>query len=261
MGGMAAAFKHRPVASRLVADMHVYGNSTYSSYDMDNSRTMKKPSAPVARWKWMKMAFGENPKRNYGHWNRRTPTTRMGHAWLVRQEFQRAHELQRKQEEWCQAHAPGMEENESHYHESFPVDLSLQTLVEVLRGEVKLNVHVYTVSTPFTLESLIIDMRQCLQTHDIETLFRLSDEFQFPIAAIHHATSAHLVAKRIAEERQRPGSRNKHLVAALFADKGYYKAEVREINFFQSKLYVVCVCVYICSGLSCFETGAVHSCR
>ena len=87
----------------------------------------------------MKMAFGENPKRTYGG-RHQTPDTRMGAAWLVRQEFQRARELRDKQDRWCK----GLEKGDD-VATLYPVDLSLQTLVDILRGKVKLNVHVYTV--------------------------------------------------------------------------------------------------------------------
>jgi hypothetical protein len=55
-------------------------------------------------------------------------------------------------------------------------------------------------------------------------LLRISHEFKFPIAALHHATSAHLVADLLAKERLTGLHAN--LTLALFSDKGYYKAEV-----------------------------------
>lgn len=158
MGGMATVFKNRPMPSRLVADMHIYGNSSSSADTNSTAMTTQRP------WKWMKMAFGENPKRVYGSTDR-IPTTRMGHAWLMRKEFQRARALMRAQDRWCmrRMRVDNDDEKEDFRRESsrvgeadeeFPVDLALQTLVELLRGEVKLNVHVYTVGSSGRYESL-----------------------------------------------------------------------------------------------------------
>jgi imidazolonepropionase-like amidohydrolase len=224
MGGEAAVYKHRRVATHLTEDMHIYAGQNSSN-------------AVEKQWRWMKMALGENPKRNYGA-KQQTPSTRMGNAWRIRERFEKASHLRDRQDRWCRNAAEVAASGSRSWcrwtgfcqydvqtwmenvNEPFPVDLSLESLVAVLRGKVKLNVHVY-------------------ETHDIETLFRLSHEFQFPVAAIHHATSAYLVAEKIEHERQR-SDLNSNLTVALFADKGYYKMEVRYCHS------VLCINIFIC---------------
>lgn len=80
----------------------------------------------------------------------------------------------------------------------FPEDLRWEALVDVLRGRVKVQVHCY--------EAVDLDdfvrVRECSSenfvsaTHSRLTLscwFQLTQEFQFPVAAFHHAHEAYLV--------------------------------------------------------------------
>ncbi|KAJ6454889.1 hypothetical protein C8R47DRAFT_1228500 [Mycena vitilis] len=57
---------------------------------------------------------------------------------------------------------------------AFPESLQWEALVDVLRGRVKLSVH-------------------CYEAVDLDQLIRLSNEFRFPIASIHHAGETYLV--------------------------------------------------------------------
>lgn len=135
--------KNRRVASHLVADMSIYANDTTST----------------KRWRWMKMAFGENPKRSYGEHDQ-TPSTRMGTAWLMRDKLKHASDLKQAQDRWCRrvqrkasegsicsSNATCSQDINAWLDEfgPFPTDLSLESLVALLRGDVKLNVHVYEV--------------------------------------------------------------------------------------------------------------------
>lgn len=100
----------------------------------------------------------------------------MGEAYLFRKRFQEAHALKRAQDDWCEA---AIRLNSTHagckgrvrLDEPFPENLDLESLVALMRHKVKLNVH-------------------CYLPQDIEAMVRHSLEFDFDIAAFHHALSA-----------------------------------------------------------------------
>ncbi|KAJ7225059.1 hypothetical protein B0H12DRAFT_1328757 [Mycena haematopus] len=110
-------------------------------------------------WRHMKHACGENPDRLYGQ-------TRMDAAWNFRQAYNEARKLRDAQDAFCAAPWDG--------RSAFPESLQWEALVDVLRGRVKLSVH-------------------CYEAVDLDALVRLSNEFKFPIASIHHAGETYLV--------------------------------------------------------------------
>ncbi|KAJ6522178.1 hypothetical protein DFH09DRAFT_1191798 [Mycena vulgaris] len=112
------------------------------------------------RWRHMKC---ENPDRNYGQ-------TRMDAAWAFRQAYRAARKIRDAQDAFCARAEAGAWDGKS----AFPEDLKWEALVDVLRGRVKLSVH-------------------CYEAVDLDALVRLSNEFQFPIASIHHAGETYLV--------------------------------------------------------------------
>ncbi|CAG8704975.1 25012_t:CDS:10, partial [Gigaspora rosea] len=156
MGGEAFVIKMRPVDTVSVDDMGINAN-------IDK----KKERA----WRWLKMACGENAKNHYGS-RKQIPTTRLGESWLFRKYFAKAQTLKQKQDDWCNAAAKLS--NREQLSSYFPEDLELESLVALLRGDVKLNIH-------------------CHEAYDTETMIRISLEFNFTIAAIHHATSAYMI--------------------------------------------------------------------
>jgi hypothetical protein len=85
------------------------------------------------------------------------------------------------------------------FESAFPEDLSLESLVSLLRGEVLLNVH-------------------CYETHDIEAMIRHSLEFNFTISAFHHALDAYRIPDIL---RRAPNN----ITVATFADHWGYKKE------------------------------------
>ncbi|KAI8644266.1 hypothetical protein BD408DRAFT_413586 [Parasitella parasitica] len=180
MGGEAFAFKLRHRSTVSNEDMLVQDNIN--------------PEVET-KWRWMKMACGENPKRVYGGRNQ-MPSTRLGEAYLFRKEMSRAHELKQKQDDWCQAanRTPSVR-----FDRAFPQDLSLESLVSLLRDEVLLNVH-------------------CYETHDIEAMIRHSLEFNFTISAFHHALDAYRIPSIL-----RRATNN--ITVATFADHWGYKKE------------------------------------
>eukprot|EP01119_Soliformovum_irregulare_P019141 TRINITY_DN6005_c0_g3_i1.p1 TRINITY_DN6005_c0_g3~~TRINITY_DN6005_c0_g3_i1.p1 ORF type:complete len:897 (+),score=188.82 TRINITY_DN6005_c0_g3_i1:43-2691(+) len=146
--------------------------------------SMRVPDAPRS----LKMASGENPKRVYGQRRGVTPSARMGSAWLMRNILSQAQQLNKAQQIWCQ---------QTQHSAGYPVDLSLDGLVALLRGEARLNVHAY-------------------QVHDFEMLIRLSKEFQFSIAAFHHSLEAWKVPHLFLDN---------NITIATFADLWGYKTE------------------------------------
>lgn len=101
----------------------------------------------------------------------------MGEAYLFRKRFEEAQEMMRQQDDWCDT---AMRLNKTQHNasppetrlsEPFPESLKLDSLVALLRHNVKLNIH-------------------CYLPQDIEAIVRHSLEFDFEIAALHHASSA-----------------------------------------------------------------------
>ena len=109
MGGEAFAIKHR------------------------GSRVSEAQIADAPRY--MKMACGENPKNVYGSQNR-TPASRMGSAWVMREKLEAAVNLTTAQDDWCTAPSGT---------NRYPTDLSLDSLTALLRGSLLLHTHCYTV--------------------------------------------------------------------------------------------------------------------
>lgn len=136
----------------------------------------------------LKMAMGENPKRIHGRKGRQ-PMSRMGHAWLMRKHLHKAKELRDKQRRW-QTGGRLMGKPK-------PNDPALEPLVALLDGKVHLQVH-------------------CYEVHDIETLIRVSEEFGFKIAAIHHALEAWKVPKLLVDHG---------IAVATFSDLWGFKME------------------------------------
>ena len=126
---------------------------------------MMFPGAPMG----LKMACGENPKRVYAS---RGPSTRMGNVAGYREAFIRAEKYRERWDKWLagdrQADRPDR-------------DLELETLAEVLRGNILIQNH-------------------CYRADDMLTMLELSHEFGFSIRSFHHATEAYKIRDRLAKE-------------------------------------------------------------
>ena len=143
----------------------------------------KFPGAPPG----MKWAWGENPKVEHeGQGDH--PSTLMGEAAMMRQRLLDAQKYAAKWMEWESKGKKGVSPER---------DLELEGLAQVLSGKVRVHVHAY-------------------QTNHFEALFRLSDEFHFPIAAVHHALEAYTVAPELARRK---------ISVVTFADYWGYKTE------------------------------------
>ena len=115
---------------------------------------------PVA----MKCAFGENPKRCYGQMLKKTPTTRMATAALLR-------ELLFKTKRY-------MEDKEAGTNPSF--DMKLEAMIPVIKGEIPLKAHAH-------------------RADDILTSIRIAKEFGVKLT-LDHCTEGALIADELAEE-------------------------------------------------------------
>ncbi|KAI9252557.1 hypothetical protein EDC94DRAFT_620964 [Helicostylum pulchrum] len=204
MGGEAAVIKLRPT-------------STLSNQEMLIGAGVSDEDQEVV-WRYMKMACGENPKGYYGGELSQMPMTRLGENYLFRRRFEEAQNLLRKQDDWCDAAArikrafPTSQQDESatRLSESYPHDLDLESLVALLRKQVNLNVH-------------------CYLPQDIEAMVHHSLEFDFEIAAFHHALSAWQVPEIIKRAKT-------NITVATFADMWGYKAEAWDQNVHAPKI-------------------------
>ena len=117
----------------------------------------------------MKFALGENPKMCYGK-DGKMPVTRMGSAALVRETLTRA-------KQYSDALLDAQEDPEKKRPEP---DFSLDALVPVVRGKMKVRIH-------------------CHRSDDIVTAIRISEEFGLDYS-IEHATEGYLIADYLAEK-------------------------------------------------------------
>ncbi|KAI0065899.1 composite domain of metallo-dependent hydrolase [Artomyces pyxidatus] len=123
--------------------------------------TKGDPSTPP-RWRHLKQAVGEN----LDAWG-----TRMDNSWDFRAAYDEARKIKNAQDAYCMKAQAGLWNNLA---SDFPENLKWEALVDVLRGKVKLSQHVYAAV-------------------DIDTIVRLSNEFQFRVDSFHHAAEAYLV--------------------------------------------------------------------
>ncbi|KAF2737746.1 amidohydrolase [Polyplosphaeria fusca] len=154
-------------------------------------------AAPDSGLRWMKMACGENPKRIYGKVGERGPFSRLGEAWEFRHALEQARDYVQSQDAWCAAADKHGVENTQSY---LPQQLQWESLGAVLRGQVRINTHCYTIP-------------------DLEAFVRHTNEFKFRVFAFHHAHQTFLIPEVL--KRAWGGTP----AAALFADNMYYKVE------------------------------------
>ncbi|KZT52271.1 carbohydrate esterase family 9 protein [Calocera cornea HHB12733] len=158
IGGQAFMIKLRQTKKKSSSAMVLEPPYGLWGEDGDDSE------APV-RWRHMKHACGENPSSTYH-------MTRMDSIWYFRQAYAAATVVRDAQDAYCASALSG--DWLQIADQSFPYDLALEALVDTLRGKVKVNVH-------------------CYEAVDFDGIVRLTNEFQFPVAAFHHAHEAYLV--------------------------------------------------------------------
>jgi imidazolonepropionase-like amidohydrolase len=172
---------------------------------------MKFPDAPYG----LKMACGENPKRFHGA-RGQSPGTRMANVAVVRQAFLDAQDYrrqwtkyerdlaayeqkqQRKRDSKAARNKNSDEDDQAGAPPSPPKrDLKQETLVDVLEGRIRAQVH-------------------CYRADDMATMLDIAAEFGFRIAAFHHGVEAYKIANLLAQ---------KDICAALWADWWGFKME------------------------------------
>ena len=112
----------------------------------------------------MKCAFGENPKRFYGHNGKKAPMTRMGTAALLRETLFKAKAY--------------MEEKDAGKEPTF--DMKLESMLPVMRGEIPLKAHAH-------------------RSDDIFTSIRIAKEFGLKLT-LDHCTDGAVIAEELAKE-------------------------------------------------------------
>lgn len=121
----------------------------------------------------MKMALGENPKRNYGGMGK-MPGTRMGNAAVLREALIKAQnymaKVERAREETKDGGKPKLPDR----------DYGLEMLCKVLRREMRARIHAH-------------------RADDIITAIRIAEEFNLDIS-IEHATEGYKIADILAEK-------------------------------------------------------------
>lgn len=133
-----------PVGGQAVA-LHTHGR-------LVEEMVLRAPSG-------LKSALGENPKNVYKE-QKKTPSTRLGNALVIRQAFMAA-------QDWLAKAEPR------------PRDAHLEALAMVLRREIPWRQH-------------------CHRADDVATAIRLADEFGYDLV-IDHGTEAHLLADVLAK--------------------------------------------------------------
>ena len=150
------------------------------------SRTVQGMKFPGAKY-GLKMACGENPKRVYAN---RGPSTRMGNVAGYRAAWIQAERYRRQWDKW----------NETHQGDPPQRDLGLETLAEVLRGNILVHNH-------------------CYRADEMAQMVDIAHEFGYKIRSFHHGVEAYKIADILAREG---------ISASVWADWGAFKLEAAD---------------------------------
>ncbi len=147
------------------------------------ARTAQGMKFPGAKY-GLKMACGENPKRVYQNSG---PSTRMGNVAGYRAAWIRAQDYRRRWDEWLAS------------REGDPPtrDLNLETLAEVLRGNIFVHNH-------------------CYRADEMAQMIDIAHEFGYRIRSFHHGVEAYKIADLLARDS---------IAASIWADWGGFKME------------------------------------
>ncbi|HEY2067058.1 MAG TPA: amidohydrolase [Gemmatimonadaceae bacterium] len=147
------------------------------------SRTVQGMKFPGAKY-GLKMACGENPKRVYAQ---RGPSTRMGNVAGYRAAWIQAEAYRRRWDKW----------NRDHQGDPPTRDLGLETLAEVLRGNILVHNH-------------------CYRADEMAQMIDIAKEFGYKIRSFHHGVEAYKIADLLAAN---------DISASVWADWGAFKLE------------------------------------
>ncbi len=147
------------------------------------ARTVQGMKFPGAKF-GLKMACGENPKRVYAS---RGPSTRMGNVAGYRAKWIQAEAYRRRWDSWLadkKGDAPSR-------------DLAMETLAEVLRGNIYVQNH-------------------CYRADEMAQMIDIAKEFGYRIRSFHHGVEAYKIADLLAAN---------DIAASLWSDWGGFKME------------------------------------
>ena len=150
------------------------------------SRSVQGMKFPGAKY-GLKMACGENPKRVY---QQRGPSTRMGNIAGYRAAWIQAEAYRRRWDKW----------NATQQGDPPQRDLGMETLAEVLRGNILVQNH-------------------CYRADEMLQMIDIAHEFGYKIRAFHHGVEAYKIADVLAREG---------IGAAVWADWGGFKLEAAD---------------------------------
>jgi imidazolonepropionase-like amidohydrolase len=150
------------------------------------SRTVQGMKFPGAKY-GLKMACGENPKRVYAQ---RGPSTRMGNVAGYRAAWIQAEAYRRRWDKW----------NGNHQGDPPTRDLGLETLAEVLRGNILVHNH-------------------CYRADEMAQMIDIAKEFGYKIRSFHHGVEAYKIADLLAAN---------DIGASVWADWGAFKLEAAD---------------------------------
>ena len=150
------------------------------------SRTVQGMKFPGAKY-GLKMACGENPKRVY---RSRGPSTRMGNVAGYRAAWIQAEAYKRRWDKW----------NATHQGDPPTRDLGLETLAEVLRGNIYVHNH-------------------CYRADEMAQMIDIAKEFGYEIRSFHHGVEAYKIADLLARDS---------IAASVWSDWGAFKLEAAD---------------------------------
>jgi imidazolonepropionase-like amidohydrolase len=146
-------------------------------------RAVQDMKFPGARY-GLKMACGENPKRVYAN---RGPSTRMGNVAGYRAAWIQADGYRRRWDKWLADRQGDPPQR----------DLQLETLAEVLRGNILVQNH-------------------CYRADEMMQMIDIAKEFGYKIRSFHHGVEAYKIADVLAREG---------ISASIWSDWGGFKME------------------------------------
>jgi len=150
------------------------------------SRTVQGMKFPGAKH-GLKMACGENPKRVYAQ---RGPATRMGNVAGYRAAWIQAEQYRRKWDKW----------NADQKGDPPARDLGMETLAEVLRGNILVHNH-------------------CYRADEMAQMMDIAREFGYKIRSFHHGVEAYKIADLLAGDS---------ISASIWSDWGAFKLEAAD---------------------------------
>jgi imidazolonepropionase-like amidohydrolase len=151
------------------------------------SRTVQGMKFPGAKY-GLKMACGENPKRVYAQ---RGLMTRMGNVAGYRTQWINAEQYRRRWDKWLAGDRKG---------DPPARDLAMETLAEVLRGNIFVHNH-------------------CYRADEMAQMIDIAKEFGYTIKSFHHGVEAYKVADLLAAN---------NISASVWSDWGGFKMEAMD---------------------------------